>query len=138
MTTQEKFQLATRLLAEKKLPATWIGRINPESDTPVDVQVSALYTEFQSIQTKTIDEAVESGRLVKNGQESDETRTEEEWAKLMNESGKYGMVDLGVKPDTNRPEIFPDKPQDQWTEEDWAKRMDAHNTPKNNHTIIIV
>ncbi len=91
-----KLTSAMSLIAEKKLPANWINRIQPESGTSIEDQVKALETEFTNIRTGIINEAVAIGQFASlSGQMPD--RTEEEWTKLMNGETPAGMIDLGIK-----------------------------------------
>jgi len=95
----EKTATAKKLLSEKKLPDNWIGRINADSETSIEDQVTALNDEYVSIQQGVINAAVESGQYTPGFQQPKE-RTEEEWAKLMDTDTKAsnpGVVDLGIK-----------------------------------------
>jgi len=90
-----KLTSAMSLISEKKLPANWINRIQPESETSIEDQVKALETEFANIRTGIINEAVAVGQFESlSGQMPD--RTEGEWTKLMNGETPAGMIDLGL------------------------------------------
>ena len=92
----EKLTSAMSLIADKKLPASWINRIQPESGTSIEDQVKALETEFADIRAGIINEAVAVGQFASLSGQMPE-RSEEEWIKLMNGDTPSGMIDLGIK-----------------------------------------
>jgi hypothetical protein len=97
--TAERKSEAVKLIGGAKLPESWVGRVDLTSETPLEDQVEALKTEYTEIQQTAINAKVESGEYSPSFQQPKE-RSEEEWAKLMDESEESsdpGVVDLGIK-----------------------------------------
>lgn len=83
-----------------KLPEKWFGRIDVNSETPIEDQIKDLQTEYTEIQQAIINGEVEKGTYKPNPEGTPKDRTAEEWAKLMDGEGEgasdNGTVDLGL------------------------------------------
>lgn len=97
--TAEKKATAKALVANAKLPESWLDRVNLESETSLEDQVKALSDEYTKIQQDTINEKVASGEY-SVGSFQPKDRSEADWAKLMDGDttpNNPGTVDLGLK-----------------------------------------
>lgn len=98
VTTSTKQATAKALFAESKLPGKWFNRIDVNSETPVEDQIKELQEEYSEIKQSIIDDEIAGGDYKPNSYKPKE-RSEQEWAKLMEdeESTGNGVASLGIE-----------------------------------------
>lgn len=98
VTTSTKQASAKALFAESKLPGKWFNRIDVNSETSVEDQIKELQEEYADIKQSVIDDEIAGGDYKPSSYKPRE-RSEQEWAKLMEdeESTGNGVASLGIE-----------------------------------------
>lgn len=98
VTTSTKQASAKALFAESKLPGKWFNRIDVNSETSVEDQIKELQEEYAEIKQSVIDDEIAGGDYKPSSYKPRE-RSEQEWAKLMEdeESTGNGVASIGLE-----------------------------------------
>ncbi|WP_042373631.1 hypothetical protein [Bacteroides neonati] len=86
ISTSQKQVEAKATFENAKLPAKWFGRIDVNSETPIEDQIKELETEYAELKQSIINDEVEAGDY-KPRAGAPKDRTEAEWAKFMDGDG---------------------------------------------------